>query len=58
MGHPADPHSVHQTRCPTETRPGGKGIRAGRVLDIDTGHDLMLCEPKAVAELLLRSTNA
>ena len=27
---------------------------AGRVWDIDTGHDLMICEPDAVAELLLR----
>ena len=33
---------------------------AGRVWDIDTGHDLMITEPKAVAELLLRvaSNNA
>jgi len=27
---------------------------AGRVWDIDTGHDLMISEPQAVAELLLR----
>ena len=27
---------------------------AGRVWDIDTGHDLMISEPDAVAELLLR----
>ena len=27
---------------------------AGRVWDIDTGHDLMITEPEAVAELLLR----
>jgi pimeloyl-ACP methyl ester carboxylesterase len=27
---------------------------AGRVWDIDTGHDLMITEPRAVAELLLR----
>ena len=27
---------------------------AGRVWDVDTGHDLMITEPKAVADLLLR----
>jgi len=27
---------------------------AGRIWDVDTGHDLMITEPKAVAELLLR----
>ncbi len=27
---------------------------AGRIWDIDTGHDLMISEPEAVAELLLR----
>ena len=26
----------------------------GRLWDIDTGHDLMITEPEAVAELLLR----
>jgi hypothetical protein len=27
---------------------------SGQVWDIDTGHDLMITEPKAVAELLAR----
>jgi hypothetical protein len=27
---------------------------AGRLWDIDTGHDLMITEPQAVADLLLR----
>lgn len=27
---------------------------AGRLWDIDTGHDLMITEPDAVAELLLK----
>lgn len=31
-----------------------KAAAAGRLWDIDTGHDLMITEPKAVAELLLR----
>lgn len=36
------------------------GLRAlsdGRLWDIDTGHDLMISEPEAVAELLLRLTS-
>jgi hypothetical protein len=31
---------------------------AGRVWDVDTGHDLMITEPAAVAELLLRVAEA
>jgi pimeloyl-ACP methyl ester carboxylesterase len=31
-----------------------KASAAGRVWDIDTGHDLMITEPKAVADLLAR----
>ena len=31
---------------------------AGRVWDVDTGHDLMITEPKAVADLLLRVAGA
>jgi pimeloyl-ACP methyl ester carboxylesterase len=31
-----------------------KASTAGRLWDIDTGHDLMITEPKAVADLLLR----
>ena len=29
-------------------------VAAGRVWDVDTGHDLMITEPKVVADLLLR----
>ena len=32
--------------------------RPGRLWDIDTGHDLMITEPKAVADLLLRVADA
>lgn len=34
--------------------PALKARSEGRVWDVDTGHDLMISEPKAVAELLLR----
>jgi hypothetical protein len=30
-----------------------RAVAAGRVWDVDTGHDLMITEPKAVADLLL-----
>lgn len=39
------------TRDPTRMAPAAA---AGRVWDIDTSHDLMITEPKAVADLLLR----
>jgi pimeloyl-ACP methyl ester carboxylesterase len=35
-----------------------KARAAGRVWDVDTGHDLMITEPKAVADLLLRVSSA
>jgi hypothetical protein len=31
-----------------------KETSQGRVWDVDTGHDLMISEPEAIAELLLR----
>lgn len=31
----------------------GKARASGRLWDIDTGHDLMITEPQAVAEALL-----
>jgi hypothetical protein len=31
----------------------GKARAAGRLWDIDTGHDLMITEPRAVADALL-----
>jgi hypothetical protein len=31
---------------------------AGRLWDIDTGHDLMITEPEAVAALLLKAATA
>ncbi|WP_030599484.1 alpha/beta fold hydrolase [Streptomyces fulvoviolaceus] len=56
---------IPQTHIPcTSTRPHRdparweKALAADRVWDIDTGHDLMLSEPKAVAELLLRVPTA
>ena len=32
----------------------GKARAAGRLWDIDTGHDLMITEPRAVADALLK----
>jgi pimeloyl-ACP methyl ester carboxylesterase len=43
--------STLATRDPARTAPARD---AGRLWDIDTGHDLMLTEPQAVADLLLR----
>lgn len=43
--------STLSTRDPARM---ARASAAGRVWDIDTGHDLMLTEPKAVADLLLR----
>ena len=31
---------------------------AGRLWSVDTGHDLMITEPKAVADVLLEIANA
>jgi len=31
-----------------------EAVSEGRLWDIDTGHDLMITEPEAVAEMLLR----
>ena len=51
--HPAVPHRVHADAG--NTRPGvdGQARAAGRLWDIDTGHDLMITEPAAVAAALL-----
>ncbi|HKE73777.1 MAG TPA: alpha/beta hydrolase [Acidimicrobiales bacterium] len=43
--------STLATRDPTRMAPAAT---AGRVWDVDTGHDLMITEPDTVAELLLR----
>ncbi len=43
--------STLATRDPARIAPARD---AGRLWDIDTGHDLMITEPRAVAELLLR----
>jgi pimeloyl-ACP methyl ester carboxylesterase len=47
--------STLPTRDPARMAPARA---AGRVWDIDTGHDLMITEPEAVAELLGRVTSA
>ncbi len=52
--------SRRPTSCARWTLPSRDPARmasaaeAGRVRDVDTGHDLMITEPKAVADLLLR----
>jgi hypothetical protein len=38
----------------TRDVPALKAASDGRVWDVDTGHDLMISEPEATAELLLR----
>jgi hypothetical protein len=43
--------STLASRDPDRTEPARA---AGRLWDIDTGHDLMITEPAAVADLLLR----
>jgi hypothetical protein len=43
--------STLATRDPARLAPARD---AGRLWDIDTGHDLMITEPQAVADLLLR----
>jgi L-alanine-DL-glutamate epimerase-like enolase superfamily enzyme len=43
--------STLSSRDPARMAPAAS---AGRVWDVDTGHDLMITEPKAVADLLLR----
>jgi hypothetical protein len=46
-------HIVCTSTLPTRD-PARWATAEGRVWDVDTGHDLMITEPKAVAELLLR----
>ena len=58
----ADPPERHLLHLDASfPRPGAARTRAraaGRLWDVDTGHDLMISEPDAVAELLLRAAGA
>ncbi len=47
-------HIVCTETLPTRDVEALKASSEGRLWDIDTGHDLMISEPEAVAELLLR----
>lgn len=47
-------HIVCTATLPGRDVPALKAASQGRVWDIDTGHDLMISEPDAVAELLDR----
>lgn len=47
-------HIVCTATLPGRDVPALEAASDGRVWDIDTGHDLMITEPKAVADLLLR----
>ena len=47
-------HIVCTATLATRNVPALKASSDGRVWDIDTGHDLMITEPEAVAEMLLR----
>ena len=47
-------HIVCSATLPFRDIEALKAVSEGRVWDVDTGHDLMISEPEAVAELLLR----
>lgn len=47
-------HIVCTSTLATRNVPELEAASDGRVWDIDTGHDLMITEPEAVAEMLLR----
>jgi len=47
-------HIVCTSTLATRDVPALKAASQGRVWDVDTGHDLMISEPEAVADLLLR----
>jgi pimeloyl-ACP methyl ester carboxylesterase len=47
-------HIVCTSTLPGRDRARMEASSSGRVWDIDTGHDLMITEPEAVAEMLLR----
>jgi pimeloyl-ACP methyl ester carboxylesterase len=47
-------HIVCTVTLPVRDLPALRAASDGRVWDVDTGHDLMITEPKAVAELFLR----
>ena len=54
LGDPAVPHRVHvDARHPRTRELMAQARAAGRLWDIDTGHDLMITEPEAVADALL-----
>jgi hypothetical protein len=54
-----DFHVVCTSTIPTRERALMERAKAGgRLWDIDTGHDLMITEPKAVADVLLEIANA
>ena len=54
-----DVHIVCTATIPTRGRALVERARAaGRLWDIDTGHDLMITEPKAVADALLEIADA
>ena len=47
-------HVVCTSTLPTRDRDAdGDGADAGRLWTIDTGHDLMITEPQAVADALI-----
>ncbi len=47
-------HIVCSSTLPSRNVAALKAASDGRVCEIDTGHDLMITEPRAVAEMLLR----
>jgi len=47
-------HIVCSAHMAAHRRAELEAASQGRVWEIDTGHDLMISEPEAVAELLLR----
>ena len=55
LGDPAVPHRLHVDDRPPAIRQLMEEARAdGRLWDIDTGHDLMITEPQAVADALVQ----
>ena len=52
MGHPAVPHRLTSTLATRDAGQMAAAREAGRLWDIDTGHDLMITEPERTAEAL------
>ena len=52
LGDPPLPDRVHVDPRHPRPRPHGRVPQAGRLWDIDTGHDLMITEPQAVTDAL------